>query len=134
MFPETGFTKGDLIDYYARVAPTLLPHLAGRGITRIRFPDGVEGNSFFEKRCPSHRPDWVQVVPGPGDGADDGIDYCAFADAPSLVWAANLAAIELHAPLHAGTDLEHPTAMVFDLDPGPGTDITDCARLALDLA
>jgi bifunctional non-homologous end joining protein LigD len=134
LFPEAGFTKGDLIDYYARIAPVLLPHLAGRGITRVRYPDGVEKGSFFEKRCPSHRPDWVQVVPGPGDGADDGIDYCGFADAPSLVWAANLAAIELHAPLHVGTDLQHPTAMVFDLDPGDGTDITDCARLALDLA
>lgn len=134
LFPETGFTKGALIDYYARIAPVLLPHLAGRGVTRVRFPDGVEGGSFFEKRCPAHRPDWVQVVPGPGDGADDGIDYCAFADAPSLVWAANLAAIELHAPLHVGTDLPHPTAMVFDLDPGPGTDVTDCARLALVLA
>jgi bifunctional non-homologous end joining protein LigD len=134
LFPEAGFTKGDLIDYYARIAPVLLPHLAGRGITRVRYPDGVEKGSFFEKRCPSHRPDWVQVVPGPGDGADDGIDYCGFADAPSLVWAANLAAIELHAPLHVGTDLQHPSAMVFDLDPGDGTDITDCARLALDLA
>jgi bifunctional non-homologous end joining protein LigD len=134
LFPETGFTKGDLIDYYARIAPVLVPHLAGRGITRVRFPDGVEAGSFFEKRCPSHRPDWLDVVPGPGDGADDGIDYCGFADAPALVWAANLAAVELHAPLHAGTDLAHPTAMVFDLDPGDGTDITDCARLALDLA
>ena len=134
LFPETGFTKGALIDYYARIAPALLPHLAGRGITRVRFPDGVEAGSFFEKRCPSHRPDWLEVVPGPGDGADDGIDYCGFADAPSLVWAANLAAIELHAPLHVGSDLQHPTALVFDLDPGPGTDVTDCARLAVDLA
>lgn len=134
LYPATGFTKGDLIDYYARIAPVMLPHLAGRGITLVRFPNGVDESSFFEKRCPSHRPDWVGVVPGPGEGADDGIDYCSFADAPSLVWAANLAAIELHAPLHLGDDPDHPTAVVFDLDPGPGTDLTDCAQVALDVA
>jgi bifunctional non-homologous end joining protein LigD len=134
LFPATGFTKADLIDYYARIAPVLVPHLAGRGVTLVRFPDGVEGGSFFEKRCPGHRPDWVATVPGPGDGRDDGIDYCRLDAAPSLVWAANLGAIELHAPLHLGHDLQHPTSMVFDLDPGPGTDLTDCARVAIDLA
>jgi bifunctional non-homologous end joining protein LigD len=133
LFPEVGFTKGDLIDYYARIAPVLVPHLKGRGVTRVRFPDGVEAGSFFEKRCPSHRPEWVDVVPGPGEGADDGIEYCAFNDAPSLVWAANLAAIELHAPLHLASDPAHPTAVVFDLDPGPGTDIVECAQVAVDL-
>ena len=134
LYPADGFTKGDLIDYYARIAPVMVPHLDGRGVTLHRFPDGVEAGSFFEKRCPSHRPDWVPVVPGPGEGAEDGIDYCMFADAPSLVWAANLAAIELHAPLHLAGDAAHPTAMVFDLDPGPGTDLTDCARVALGVA
>jgi bifunctional non-homologous end joining protein LigD len=134
LYPATGFTKGDLIDYYARIAPVLVPHLVDRGVTLVRFPDGVESGSFFEKRCPGHRPDWLEVVPGPGEGANDGIDYCMFGDAPSLVWAANLAAIELHAPLHLASDPDHPTSVVFDLDPGPGTDLTDCARVAIDLA
>ncbi|MFP3907753.1 MAG: non-homologous end-joining DNA ligase [Acidimicrobiales bacterium] len=134
LYPATGFTKGDLIDYYVNIAPVLAPHLQGRGVTLHRFPDGVGEDSFFEKRCPRHRPDWVEVAPGPGEGRDDGIDYCVLADAPSLAWAANLAAIELHAPLHVASDAEHPTALVFDLDPGPGTDITDCAGVALELA
>ncbi len=133
IYPEAGFTKAQVIDYYARIAPVIVPHLDGRGVTLRRFPDGVDGSSFFEKRCPSHRPDWVPVVPGPGEGTDDGIDYCMLADAPSLVWSANLAALELHAPLHVATNPDEPDAVVFDLDPGPGTDITDCARVALDL-
>ena len=134
LYPASGFTKGDLIDYYARIAPVLVPHLIDRGVTLHRFPDGVEAHSFFEKRCAGHRPDWVEVVPGPGEGRDDGIDYCMLGDAPSLVWAANLAAIELHAPLHLAPDPDHPTALVFDLDPGPGVDITHCADVALLLA
>ena len=87
LYPKTGFTKGEVIDYYARIAPTMLTHVAGRGVTLKRFPDGVEGGSFFEKRCPSHRPEWVRTAPGPGDhhGA---IDYCLLADTPSLVCAA----------------------------------------------
>lgn len=134
LYPGDGFTKGELIDYYARIAPVLAPHLAGRGVTLHRFPDGVDADSFFEKRCPSHRPDWVATAPGPGDGREDGIDYCVLADAPSLVWSANLGAIELHAPLHLASDPEHPTAVVFDLDPGPGTDATHCAAVAERLA
>ncbi len=134
LYPATGFTKGDMIDYYARVASVLTPHLAGRGVTLRRFPDGVEAGSFFEKRCPSHRPEWVDTAPGPGEGREDGIDYCVLDDAPSLVWAANLGAIELHAPLHVASDPDHPTAMVFDLDPGPGTDATHCAVVAERLA
>ena len=134
LYPEAGFTKADVIDYYAKVSSVMVPHLVDRGVTLRRYPDGVDGQSFFEKRCPSHRPDWLPVVPGPGEGADDGIDYCMFGDAPSLVWAANLAALELHAPLHVASRPDHPDAVVFDLDPGPGTDITHCAAVAIDLA
>lgn len=131
LYPETGFTKADLIDYYARIASTMVPHLDGRGVTLRRFPDGVEAESFFEKRCPSHRPEWVEVVPGPGDNTSDGIDYCMLGDAPSLAWSANLGAIELHAPLHLATDPDHPTVVVFDLDPGAGTGLAECAQVAL---
>ncbi|MGY6501530.1 MAG: non-homologous end-joining DNA ligase [Acidimicrobiales bacterium] len=130
LYPEAGFTKADMIDYYARIAPVLVPHLDGRGVTLRRFPDGVEAQSFFEKRCPSHRPDWVRVVPGPGDNVSDGIDYCMLGDAPSLAWSANLGAIELHAPLHLAEDPDHPTVLVFDLDPGAGTGMTECAQVA----
>ena len=98
LYPKAGFTKGQVIDYYARIAPVLLMHLGDRGITMRRFPNGVDAGSFFEKRCPSHRPQWVQVAPGPGDRGG-AIDYCRLADEASVVWAANLAALELHAPM-----------------------------------
>src|SRR6478609_7478625 len=95
LYPEAGFTKGEVIDYYARIAPAMLPHVGDRGITMRRFPNGVDAGSFFEKRCPSHRPEWVDVALGPGDRGGP-IGYCVLADLPSLVWAANLAALEIH--------------------------------------
>ena len=128
--PKSGFTKGEVIDYYARIAPVLLTHLGDRGITMRRFPNGVDAGSFFEKRCPSHRPRWVQVAPGPGDRGG-AIDYCRLADEASIVWAANLAALELHAPMARGDDIETPTMVVFDLDPGAPADINDCAEVGL---
>ena len=131
LYPEVGTTKAEVIDYYARIAPTMAPHLAGRGVTLRRFPDGVEGGSFFEKRCPGHRPDWVGTVLGPGDRNGD-IHYCCLDSAPALVWAANMAALEIHAPMAAG-DIETPTMCVFDLDPGEGTTIVECADVALDI-
>jgi len=130
LYPETGFTKGEVIDYYARVAPALLTHLGDRGITMRRFPNGVDGGSFFEKRCPSHRPKWVQVARGPGDRGG-AIDYCRLADTASIVWAANLAALELHAPMTRHDDIETPTMVVFDLDPGAPADIRDCCEVGL---
>jgi bifunctional non-homologous end joining protein LigD len=130
LYPETGFTKGEVIDYYARIAPTLLTHLGDRGITMRRFPNGVDDKSFFEKRCPSHRPEWVGVCPGPGDRGG-AIDYCRLADVPSVVWAANLAALELHAPMARCGDIETPSMVVFDLDPGAPADIQDCAEVGL---
>lgn len=132
LYPEAGFTKAEVIDYYARVAPALLPHIADRGVTLRRFPDGVEGGSFFEKRCPSHRPAWVGTFDGPGD-RNGTIGYCALDSTAALVWAANLAALELHAPMARGADIEAPTMCVFDLDPGPGTGIPECAEVALDI-
>ncbi len=130
LYPETGFTKGEVIDYYARVAPAILTHVGDRGVTLRRWPNGVEEGSFFEKRCPSHRPDWVQVAPGPGDRGG-AIDYCRLADTASLVWAANLAALELHAPMARGDDIESPTMVVFDLDPGAPAAMTECGQVGL---
>ena len=131
LYPSTGTTKAEVIDYYARIAPVMVPHLADRGVTLRRFPDGVEGGSFFEKRCPSHRPDWLDTVSGPGDHNGD-IGYCCLDSAPALVWAANMAALEIHAPM-AQRDIESPTMCVFDLDPGPGTAMPECADVALDI-
>jgi bifunctional non-homologous end joining protein LigD len=131
LYPEAGTTKAEVIDYYARIAPVMVPHLAGRGVTLRRFPDGVEGGSFFEKRCPGHRPEWLGTVLGPGD-RNGNIHYCCLDSAPALVWAANMAALEVHAPM-ARTDIETPTMCVFDLDPGDGTGIVECADVALDV-
>lgn len=130
LYPEVGFTKAEVIDYYVRIAPVLLLHLGDRGITMRRFPDGVDAGSFFEKRCPSHRPEWVQAVDGPGDRGG-AIGYCCLAEAAALAWAANLAAIELHAPMARAADIESPTMVVFDLDPGPGTAMAECAEVGL---
>jgi bifunctional non-homologous end joining protein LigD len=127
LWPETGFTKGELIDYYARIAPVMLPHLAGRPITLRRYPNGVDAASFFEKNCPSHRPPWLQTIKM-GD-----VSFCLLEEPADLVWVANLAAIELHPSLATRDDLERPTAIVFDLDPGPGADVLTCGKVALML-
>ena len=132
LYPEVGFTKAEVIDYYVRIAPVMLPHIADRGVTLRRYPNGVEETSFFEKRCASHRPDWVHTFDGPGD-RDGTIGYCALDSTAALAWAANLAALEIHAPMARGADIESPTMCVFDLDPGPGTGIPECAEVALDI-
>ena len=132
LYPEADVTKAEVIDYYARIAPAMLPHVAGRGVTLRRFPDGVAGPSFFEKRCASHRPDWVPTVSGPGDRSG-GIDYCNLDSAAALVWAANMAAIEIHGPMARGDDVDLPTICVFDLDPGAPAGIAECAEVALDI-
>jgi len=129
LYPS-GFTKGEVVDYYARIAPYALPHLRNRALTFKRYPGGTDSKGFFEKRCPDHRPEWVEVALGPGD-RKGGIEYCCL-DAPAaLVWAANMAAIELHAPMAWAEDLDRPRTVVFDFDPGPNTDITDCCGIAL---
>ena len=130
LYPEAGFTKGEVIDYYARVAPVLLDHIGDRGVTLRRFPDGVDGGSFFEKRCPSHRPDWVPTAAGPGD-RNGTIQYCCLDSRAALVWAANLAALEIHSPMARAVDIETPTMVVFDLDPGAPATIVDCCEVAL---
>jgi bifunctional non-homologous end joining protein LigD len=130
LYPEAGFTKAEVIDYYARIAPVMLAHVGDRSLTLRRYPNGVEGASFFEKRCASHRPEWVRTAPGPGDH-NGSIDYCLLADTASLVWAANMAALELHAPMARAGDMETPTMVVFDLDPGLPATIVECAHVAL---
>ncbi len=132
LYPAVGFTKGQVIDYYARIAPTLLAHLGDRGLTLRRFPNGVEGTSFFEKRCPKHRPDWVGTALGPGDRGGP-IGYCVLDTVAAVVWAANLAALELHAPMARAADPETPTLLVFDLDPGEPAAMTECCQVALDI-
>lgn len=132
LYPD-GFTKGQLIDYYTRIAPLILPHLAGRAVTTVRFPDGVNGKSFFQKRCPDHRPPWVKTVRVANDEGET-IDYCKVEDISTLVWLANLAAIELHVPLALAKDPDTPTAMIFDLDPGPGTTARQCIEVAQRIA
>lgn len=128
-YPETGFTKGDVINYYIQVAPVLLPHLEDRAVTLKRYPDGVSGFFFYEKKCPAHRPDWVKTTLVPKTQGQ--IDYCVLSDIRSLVWAANLADLELHTFLHRAKAPTRPTALAFDLDPGPPADIQACVRVAL---
>lgn len=131
LYPQTGFTKAQVIDYYVSIAPVLLPHLKGRPLTLKRYPEGVEGFFFYEKNCPSHRPDWVTTARIWSEGNRRWMDYCLAQDLPTLVWAANLADLELHTSLSQVTDMEHPTAMVFDLDPGPPASILQCCQVAL---
>jgi len=129
LYPS-GFSKAEVIDYFVRVAPTATAHLAGRCITFRRFPDGADADGFFEKRCNRYRPDWVPVSLGPGDRRG-GIEYCRVEDTATMAWAANLAALELHAPMALADDLETPRAIVFDYDPGPDTSVVECCQVAL---
>jgi bifunctional non-homologous end joining protein LigD len=131
LYPATGFTKGDLIDYHVAIAATLLPHLRDRPVTLRRWPDGVEGRTFYEKNSPGHRPDWVQTASIYSSSERRRIDYTLVQDPATLAWVANLAAIELHPSLSLARDMEHPTAVVFDLDPGEGAGLGECAEVAL---
>ena len=134
MYPEAGFTKGHVIEYYTRVAPVLLGHLRDRPLTLKRYPDGVDGPHFYEKQCPSHRPDWVRTtVVGSSRARDGRINFCLADDLPTLVWLANLADLELHTSLATAADYARPTLIAFDLDPGPPATIVECAEVALEL-
>jgi bifunctional non-homologous end joining protein LigD len=133
LYPEAGFTKGHVIDYYTRVAPALLPHLRGRALTLKRYPNGVEQPYFYEKQCPSHRPDWVQTAAIYSRSNRRTIDFCLCEDLPTLVWLANLADLELHTSLALASGYECPTVLAFDLDPGPPATIVECAEVALEL-
>ncbi len=129
LYPEVGFTKGQVIDYYTRVADALLPHMRDRPLTLKRYPNGVDGHFFYEKNCPRHRPSWVKTRKI--DTGSKKIDFCVCQDLPTLVWVANLASLELHTSLSHARPIKRPTMMVFDLDPGAPAAILDCCRVGL---
>jgi bifunctional non-homologous end joining protein LigD len=135
LFPEVGFTKAQVIDYYVRIAPVLLPHVAGRPVTFTRWPNGVDGQAFFAKDNARHAPAWVHRVTVPSPGSSRGretLDMVLLTAVPDLVWSANLAALEVHVPqwqVDADGHPALPDLLVLDLDPGPGTGVTECARV-----
>jgi bifunctional non-homologous end joining protein LigD len=131
LYPEAGFTKGQVIDYYTRVAPFLLPHLRQRPLTLKRYPNGVSAQFFYEKNCPKHRPEWVGTVTVWSRSNKADMQYCLCDDLPTLVWVANLASLELHTSLSHAEDVQQPTMVVFDLDPGPPATVLECGRVAL---
>ena len=131
LYPAAGFAKGQVIDYYARIAPVLLPHFRGRALTLKRYPGGVDQEYFYEKNAPSHRPDWVKTAPVWSEGNHRNVNYVLLDDLPTLIWVANLASIELHPSLSLAKDINTPTMMVFDLDPGPPADIVQCAQVGM---
>ena len=131
LYPKVGFTKGQVIDYYIRIARVLLPHLKDRPLTMKRYPNGVQGEFFYEKNCPSHRPKWVKTAKVWSEGNNRLMDYCLAQDLPTLVWAANLADLELHTSLSRKNNIKRPTMMVFDLDPGAPANIVQCCQVGL---
>src|SRR5579864_8774636 len=131
LYPKAGFTKGQVIDYYIRVAPALLPHLAGRPLTMKRYPEGVEGMFFYEKNCPSYRPDWVKTAKIWSEGNKRFMYYCVVDELSTLVWMANLADLELHTSLSVAPEMQCPTVIAFDLDPGPPANIVQCCQVGL---
>jgi bifunctional non-homologous end joining protein LigD len=131
LYPATGFTKGQIIDYYAHIAPVLVPHLAGRPLTLKRYPNGVDTQYFFEKNATAHRPEWVKTTPIWSEGNNRNVNYILADDLSTVVWMANLAAIELHPSLSLAKKIECPTMMVFDLDPGPPANIVQCAQVGM---
>jgi bifunctional non-homologous end joining protein LigD len=131
LYPAAGFTKAQVIDYCVRIAPVLLPHLRGRPLTMKRYPEGVNGEHFYEKNCPRHRPEWVKTAAVWSEGNNRWMDYCMVEDLPTLVWVANLVDLELHTSLSMCEDILRPTVVVFDLDPGAPADILQCCRVGL---
>src|SRR5436853_649010 len=131
LYPKTGFTKGQVIDYYIKIAPVLLPHLEDRPLTMKRYPNGVDKEFSYEKNCPSHRTKWVKTAKVWSEGNNQKMEYCLAQDLPTLVWAANLADLELHTSLAKKNDVARPTMMVFDLDPGAPADIVQCCQVGL---
>jgi bifunctional non-homologous end joining protein LigD len=134
LYPEAGFTKGQVIDYYLRIAPVMLPHIAGRPLTLKRYPNGVHGEYFYEKHAPAHRPDWVPTaaVDSPSSGkASKTVRYVVAGDLPTLIWLANLACLEMHTPMWRVPHVGEPDRLIFDLDPGPPATIVECSQVAL---
>jgi bifunctional non-homologous end joining protein LigD len=131
LYPKTGTTKAEVIDYYARVADAILPHLKGRPLTLKRYPDGVDRFHFYEKNCPKHRPNWVKTTPIYVDRRAGEIDFCMCENLATLTWLAQLASLELHPSLSKATRIEQPTVLAFDLDPGPPAALVECCQVAL---
>ena len=131
LYPEVGFTKGQVIDYYVRIAPVLLPHLSGRPLTLKRYPEGVNGMHFYEKNCPKYRPDWIKTAKIWSPGNNRFMYYCVVEDVATLVWLANLADLELHTSLSRAPEMQRPTVIAFDLDPGPPANIVQCCQVGL---
>ncbi|HEY3733955.1 MAG TPA: non-homologous end-joining DNA ligase [Streptosporangiaceae bacterium] len=134
LYPETGFTKGQVIDYYLRIAPVLLPHIAGRPLTLKRYPNGVGGEYFYEKHAPAHRPDWVPtaLIDSPSSAkASKKVLHLVGGDLPTLIWMANLAGLEIHAPMWRAPHVGEPDRLMFDLDPGAPATIVECCQVAL---
>ena len=131
LYPATGFTKGQVIDYYARVAPVLLPQLKDHPLTLKRYPGGVDQEFFFEKNATKHRPDWVKTAPIWSEGNQRDVNYILANDLATLIWIANLAAIELHPSLSLAKDISSPRSMVFDLDPGAPANIVQCCQVGM---
>jgi len=132
LYSSYGFTKAHVLEYYRRIAPFILPHLKDRAVTFKRYPEGVEEDSFYEKRCPSHHPAWVKTAEVPQEGGEP-MTVCLVNDLETLIWAENLASLELHVPLAKAISPERPDSMVFDLDPGDPAGLRECARVALIL-
>lgn len=130
-YSANGFTKGQMIDYYIRIAPALLPHLYGRPLTLKRYPNGAAGKFFYQKECPAFRPKWLSTAPVWSEGNNRSINFCLIDNLPALVWAANLATLELHTSLSLAKNILQPTTLVFDLDPGPPATIIECCQVAL---
>src|SRR3954470_12402593 len=133
VFPRAGTTKAQLLDYYVRIAPAMLPHLRERLLHMHRYPEGVEGPRFWQKGCPEHRPEWMPTAPVWSRDKQADIDYCVVNEPAALLWAVNIGSIELHTSLHCAHELHAPTAVTFDLDPGEGVDVVACAEVALRL-
>jgi bifunctional non-homologous end joining protein LigD len=133
LYPAAGFTKADVISYYMRIAPYLLPHLKDRPLTLKRYPNGVNSEFFYEKRCPSHKPDWVTTAYAPSRGKNGRIDYCVVNEPATLAWVENLASLELHTLLSKSPNLQQPTMVVFDLDPGPPAEVHESCSIALQM-
>jgi bifunctional non-homologous end joining protein LigD len=131
LYPEAGFTKGDVIKYFIDISPVLLPHLKDRPITMKRYPEGVGHFFFYEKNCPRYRPEWVNTAPVMSERRGGMMHFCVVNNLASLVWMGNLADLELHTSLARAPKVERPTMMVFDLDPGEGTDYVQCCQVAL---
>ena len=131
LYPKAGFTKGQVIDYYARIAPVLIPHLSGRPLTLKRYPEGVEGLHFYEKNCPAYRPEWMKTAKVWSPGNNKFMYYCVVEDLPTLIWLANLADLELHVSLSRSPEMQQPTVIAFDLDPGAPANVVQCCQVAI---